>query len=114
YLCDSSGKIIYHPRQIQITEGIYKENTIVNGRYRTGVYDEVFEGSRRKVVVDTISYTGWKLVGVIPYSAFTHGMLNIRYFVVLLTLLTIMMLVVVNRIVSARISSPIMKLNDSV
>ena len=41
-------------------------------------------------------------------------MLNIRYFVVLLTLLTIMMLVVVNRIVSARISSPIMKLNDSV
>ena len=65
-------------------------------------------------MVDTISYTGWKLVGVIPYSAFTHGMLNIRYFVVLLTLLTIMMLVVVNRIVSARISSPIMKLNDSV
>lgn len=114
YLCDSNGKIIYHPKQIQITEGIYEENTIVNGRYRTGIYDEVFEGSRRKVVVDTISYTGWKLVGVIPYSAFTHGMLNIRYFVVLFTLLTMMMLVVVNRIVSARISSPIMKLNDSV
>lgn len=114
YLCDSSGQIIYHPRQIQISEGIYKENTSVNGRYKNGVYDEVFGGVRRKVVVDTISYTGWKLVGVIPYQSFSYGMLNISYFVVLLMLLTTMMLVVVNRIVSLRISSPIMKLNDSV
>ena len=30
YLCDSSGQIIYHPRQIQISEGIYKENTSVS------------------------------------------------------------------------------------
>ena len=114
YLCDSSGQIIYHPRQIQIREGIYKENTSVNGRYKNGVYDEVFGGVRRKVVVDTISYTGWKLVGVIPYQSFSYGMLNISYFVVLLMLLTTMMLMVVNRIVSLRISSPIMKLNDSV
>lgn len=114
YLCDSSGQIIYHPRQIQISEGIYKENTSVNGRYKNGVYDEVFGGVRRKVVVDTVSYTGWKLVGVIPYQSFSYGMLNISYFVVLLMLLTTMMLVVVNRIVSLRISSPIMKLNDSV
>lgn len=114
YLCDSSGQIIYHPRQIQISEGIYKENTSVNGRYKNGVYDEVFGGVRRKVVVDTISYTGWKLVGVIPYQSFSYGMLNISYFVVLLMLLMTMMLMVVNRIVSLRISSPIMKLNDSV
>ena len=114
YLCDSSGEIIYHPRQIQINEGICEENTIVNSRYKTGIYDEVFGGSRRKVVVESISYTGWKLIGVIPYSAFTVGMINIRYFAILLMLLTVMMLVVVNRIVSLRISSPIMKLNDSV
>lgn len=115
YLCDSSGEIIYHPRQIQISEGIYKENAVVNGGYEEGVYDEIFDGGRRKVVVDTISYTGWKLIGVIPYeSSFTHGMINIQYFVVLLMLLTFMMIVVVNRIVSVRISRPIMKLNDSV
>ena len=114
YLCDSSGEIIYHPRQIQISEGLYKENTDVNGKYENGVYDEYFAGNSRKVVVDTISYTGWKLVGVIPYDSFTKGMLNMQYFVALLTLLTFMMLMAVNRIVSVRISSPIMKLNDSV
>lgn len=66
------------------------------------------------MIVNTISYTGWKLVGVIPYSVFNHGMFNIRYFIVILMLLMAMMLAVINRVVSVRISSPILKLNDSV
>ena len=74
----------------------------------------MFEGERRKVLVNTISYTGWKLVGVIPYSVFTHDMFNIRYFIVMLILLMAMMLAVINRVVSVRISSPILKLNASV
>lgn len=114
YLCDSNGEIIYHPRQIQISDGIYDENSKRAATYKDGVYDEAFEGENRKVVVNTISYTGWKLVGVIPYSTFNHGMVNIRYFVAILILLMTMMLVVINRVVSLRISSPILKLNRSV
>ena len=114
YLCDSNGEIIYHPKQIQISDGIYDENNRQASAYKDGVYDETFEGENRKVVVNTVSYTGWKLVGVIPYSTFNHGMVNIRYFVAMLILLMTMMLVVINRIVSLRISSPILKLNHSV
>ena len=114
YLCDSNGEIIYHPRQIQISDGIYDENNRQASAYKDGVYDETFEGENRKVVVNTVSYTGWKLVGVIPYSTFNHGMVNIRYFLAMLILLMTMMLVVINRIVSLRISSPILKLNHSV
>lgn len=114
YLCDSNGEIIYHMRQIQISNGISSESSIAAAKYKDGVYDEVFEGKRRKIIVNTISYTGWKLVGVIPYSSFTHGMFNVRYFIVILMLLMAMMLVVINRIVSVRISRPILKLNDSV
>ena len=114
YLCDSNGEIIYHPRQIQISDGIYDENNIQAAVYKDGVYNESFKGENRKVVVNTISYTGWKLVGVIPYSTFNHGMVNIRYFVAMLIILMTMMLVVINRVVSLRISSPILKLNHSV
>ena len=114
YLCDSSGEIIYHPRKIQISEGIANENNDTESGYKDGVYDETFEGEHRKVIVNTISYTGWKLVGVIPYSTFTSGMLNMRYFVGMLMLLTAMMLVVINRVVSVGISRPILRLNDSV
>ncbi len=114
YLCDSKGEIIYHMKQTQISDGIFSENSETAAKYKDGVYDEVFEGERRKVVVSTISYTGWKLVGVIPYSTFTHGMISMRYFIVMLMLLMAMMLVIINRVVSVRISSPIMKLNNSV
>lgn len=114
YLCDSKGEIIYHMKQTQISDGIFSENSETAAKYKDGVYDEVFEGEHRKVVVSTISYTGWKLVGVIPYSTFTHGMISMRYFIVMLMLLMAMMLVIINRVVSVRISSPIMNLNNSV
>lgn len=114
YLCDSNGEIIYHPRQVQISDGIYKENTKTVAEYKEGIYDEKFEGERRKVIVNTISYTGWKLVGVIPYSTFTNGMMDIRYFIGMIMVLLAMMLVIINRVVSAKISSPILKLNHSV
>ncbi len=114
YLCDGSGQIIYHMRQVQISKGIAHENNEAAAKWKDGVYDEFFEGEHRKIIVNTISYTGWKLVGVIPYSAFTHGMFNIRYFIVMLMLFMGMMLAVVNRLVSLRISRPILKLNQSV
>ena len=114
YLCDSNGEIIYHHRQLQLSNGIGSENNQAVADYKEGVYDEVFQGQRRKVIVNAISYTGWKRVGVIPYSAFTHGMVNIRYFIIMLTLLMAMMLVFINRVVSVRISRPILKLNHSV
>lgn len=114
YLCDNNGQIIYHPRQIQISDGICKENSWVAASYKDGVYDEQFEGVQRKVIVNTVSYTGWKLVGVIPYSLFSHEMINIRYFIVMVILLMAMMLIIINRVVTQRISRPILKLNHSV
>lgn len=114
YLCDRNGEIIYHPRQIQISDGICKESSIETANYKDGVYEEKFGGERRKIVVNTISYTGWRLVGVIPYRAFTHGMVDVRYFVGILMILMAMMLVILNRVVSVKISSPILRLNESV
>lgn len=114
YLCDNNGQIIYHPRQIQISDGICKENSSVAASYKDGVYDEEFEGVQRKVIVNTVSYTGWKLVGVIPYTLFSHEMINIRYFIVMVILLMAMMLIIINRVVTQRISRPILKLNHSV
>lgn len=114
YLCDNNGQIIYHPRQIQISDGICRENSSVAASYKDGVYDEEFEDVQRKVIVNTISYTGWKLVGVIPYSLFSHEMINIRYFIGMVILLMAMMLIIINRVVTQRISRPILKLNHSV
>lgn len=114
YLCDKDGQIIYHPQQVQIRKGITDENNEAMADLKEGIYDEEFNGKHRKVIVNTISYTGWKLIGVIPDSILTHEMLGIQQVAALLVLLMAMMLIIVNRIVSARISRPILKLNHSV
>ncbi len=114
YLCDSNGRIIYHRQQAQIRKGFSSENSMKAAAYKDGVYDDTFDGSRRKIIVNTISYTGWKLVGIIPDATFTHGMFDIRYFIVILILFMAMMLAVINRVISDRISSPVLKLQQSV
>lgn len=65
-------------------------------------------------MVGAISYTGWRLVCVMPYEIFTNKMADVKQFVLLILLLMAMMLVFVNRIISVRISRPIMKLDHSV
>ena len=82
--------------------------------YKDGVYEDAFKGENRKLVVNTISYTGWKLIGVIPYSTFNRGMVNIRYFIAMLMLLMAMMLVVINRGEISVNFQPDFELNHSV
>ena len=114
YLCDGSGELIYHPRMIQIGAEKYRENSTEASQYDDGVHEEVFEGVRRVVIVKTISYTGWKLVGVIPTSGFRLGAGSTQYFTALVLLATILALLVINRLVTIRITSPILRLNRSI
>lgn len=114
YLCDSQGNIIYHPDQIQINKGITKENNIAVANYKEGVHEEKFNGEKRKVIVNDISYTGWKLVGVVPASTFTQDMLQTGLFFGLFMVLMAMVLVAINRLISLKISRPLQQLNASV
>ena len=114
YLCDDTGRIIYHPRQMQIASGMYKENNLEDVKYEDGSHEERFEGKKRIVVVDTVSYTGWKLISVIPVESFRMGMISMKYFVIMLVSLAFLIILVMNRLISNRVAYPIIALNDSV
>ena len=114
YLCDSNGELIYHPRMIQIGVDKYRENNLTASDYEDGVHEEIFEGERRVVIVKTISYTGWKLVGVIPMSGFRLGTVSTQFFTFLVLLVTFLALLLINRLVTNRITSPILRLNRSI
>lgn len=114
YLCDGEGNIIYHPHQARIDNGMETESSVKAASSKEKTYDEYLEKNHRKVMVSPISYTGWRLVCVMPYKIFTNKMADVKMFVLLIVLLMAMMLVFVNRIISVRISRPIMKLDHSV
>ena len=114
YLMASDGEIIYHPKQNLIHIGLYQENNDMAAGYEDTTVKENFHGEKRLVTVKTISYTGWKLVSVVPMKSFSMGMTGMRNLAVLLVALTVLAAVILNQMVSARISKPLRRLNDSV
>jgi two-component system sensor histidine kinase YesM len=114
YLADSRGQLISHPEIVEIKDGFRDENNKALADYYTGKYEEVFKGHKRTVLINTVSYTGWKMVAVIPSSAFRKGMMNIRLFIMMAVALTAFMVLLINRIVARRISLPILKLDEAV
>ena len=114
YLCDNNGAIIYHPMQMQIEAGLFNENNTVAATYDDGSHKEEYLGEERIVTVSTMSYTGWKLVSVIPTSNSYLGMKDIRYFVMMIISITLLAMLILNRLVARRVTRPITKLNDSI
>lgn len=114
YLMAPDGEIIYHPKQNLIHMGLYEENNTEAAGYEDTTVKENFHGEKRLVTVKTISYTGWKLISVVPMKSFSMGMTGMRNLVVLLVALTVLAAVMLNQMVSARISKPLRRLNDSV
>ena len=47
---------------------LLEENNLHAAQYPDGSHEELFQGRQRQVIVRTVGYTGWKLVGVVPLN----------------------------------------------
>lgn len=114
YLIDSNGEIIYHPKQNLINSSLLHENNEVAATYEDGTHDEDFEGKNRIVTVNTVGYTGWKIINVTSANEFYMSYNQMRFFTVMIIALTIFLIFFANQFVSYLIGNPIKKLDDSV
>ena len=114
YLCDEQGDIIYHPRQKLLNAGLLTEGNYAAALLPDGSYTDTVGGQERITIIKTVSYTGWKLVGVMPMDSLRISLDKMQYLVVLMLALSILGMVLVNQFVTARITRPILKLEESV
>ncbi len=114
YLIDKNGEIVYHPKQKLIYSGLYHENNLAAAGYTDGMHEETFGGVQRQVVVKSTGYTGWRIVSVIPNSAFAVGLGQMPLLAVVIVALAIMLLAALNTFVSRMVANPIKKLDKSV
>ncbi len=114
YLTDSDGTIIYHPKQMQISSGLTQENNLAVPDYEDGITEETFNGESRVVITDTIAYTGWRLISVIPASSFSLTLSQMRYFVFFVITIMVLAVILVNRFVAERISRPVTSLDEAI
>ena len=96
-----------------INSGDYKENNMKAALYKDGLHNEEFEGENRNVVVDTVGYTGWKLVAVSSANPSIYEN-RVRYIVILLVAVTFLILMFINRFISRFVSRPLYVLAESI
>lgn len=113
YLCSGSGEIIYHPRMSLINAGLFEEKTVTESR-SDGVYHDWQGGKSSVTIIKTVSYTGWKLVSVIPLRDDIIGMGKTQYFVVFVLSFSLLGVLILNQLVSGSVTSPLRKLDESV
>lgn len=114
YLCSRDGEIIYHPRWTEINRGLFKEKNNKAASYEDGIYEMKTDGQKENIVVGSVAYTGWKLIGVVPESVQETSINRFRYYIITTILILVMMLLQVNRFISRKISRPIRDLDESV
>ena len=114
YLCSRDGEIIYHPRWTEINRGLFKEKNNKAASYEDGIYEMRTDGQKENIVVGSVAYTGWKLIGVVPESVQETSINKFRYYIITTILILVMMLLQVNRFISRKISRPIRELDESV
>lgn len=114
YLIDRNGEIIYHPQQQAIYSNLVQENNRTAATYEDGDHTETFAGKERVVIVKTVGYTGWKLVSVTPVQEFSVNLNQIRFFTVLIAMISIVLIIFGNVLISAKVTDPIRKLDKSI
>ena len=114
YLIDSSGELIYHPRQQLIYAGLLEENNLAAANYTDGTHTETFQGQRRSVTVKTVGYTGWKLVGVVPRANMLDNYGQLVLFFLFVVFFSIFLLVFANLRLSEWITAPMKQLDRAV
>ncbi|MGL4741863.1 MAG: sensor histidine kinase [Sarcina sp.] len=110
YLTNNIGNIIYYPDKIQD----FTENNAISSQYSDGSIYEEFNGMKRLITLKTVGYTAWKIVSVIPTSDITNMYRGIGVFFVMLMILMILILIFVNKLVSKKISGPLINLTNKV
>lgn len=115
YLMANDGTLIYHPYQSRIQAGQFTEATETALHYhQDGAHSEINEDGEQIVIVQTVSYTGWKLVGVIPRSILSFNERETRSLIVMIVSLTALALVIINRALARQVSDPLIRLNDAI
>ncbi len=114
YLMSSDGTILYHPKQQLIATGLFREDSAYAATLSDGSHT-IDTGSRRcTLIVRSAGYTGWKVVGVIPQVGLTLDSAQDLLFLLMIFLVYFEGLVLINALLSNRLTRPIQQLENSV
>ncbi|HOF99947.1 MAG TPA: sensor histidine kinase [Clostridia bacterium] len=114
YLTGSDGTILYHPKQQLIATGRYLEDSASAAALSDGTHTVETGARPSTLIVRSAGYTGWKVVGVIPQVGLTLDTARDFLFLAMIFLAYFAALVLINALISTRLTRPIQQLENSV
>lgn len=114
YLVGPSGEIIYHPSDQLVASGQLERIPLESTGYKNGDYSLNTKSGKVQVILRTVGYTGWLVVGVLPQPELNLSSMQNLLFVLIILLVYFLIILVVNSLISTRLTLPIKKLEKSV
>ncbi|WP_317367159.1 sensor histidine kinase [uncultured Tyzzerella sp.] len=114
YLANNKGDIVYHPRQQLIYYNLIEENNKKNSLLEKGVYVEDYENYERIVNVKPLDAINWTMIGITPVINMKKEYINIGIFILSILLFAISLILILNMILSYKITMPIKELEKAV
>ena len=112
YFLSNDGEVIYHPRQEAIDNGSFKEDFGGVDEHVYGMYISQFGGHERLTIIQTVSQTRWRIVGVAMMDELMDDLSLFRVGLIMLAAVMIIISVIVTSIVSQRITRPLRRLES--
>lgn len=113
YLIDSKGNIVYHPQQQLINIGLKSENIEDVQAHVFGRFFDKSNGENRLIIVQTVNYCRWRIVGVAYTDEIVTARKEISCFLLWILLFSILFVIFISSFISSKISDPIKKLEKS-
>ena len=110
YFISNDGEIIYHPKQEEIDRGTFHEDLEGVRNHVYGTYISGFDGHERLTVIQTVSQTRWRIVGVAMMDEIMNDLGFFQTVLIILTIVMISISIVITAIISKHITSPLRRL----
>jgi two-component system sensor histidine kinase YesM len=110
YILDSAGNIVYHPQQQLINAGLKSENLDDVLEHVFGRFFDEQDGEKRLIIIDTVNYARWRIVGIAYMDEIVYNMNDIGGYVVGILLFGILFSIFISLFISSKISQPIKRL----
>lgn len=114
FLMDRDGNLIYHPKHAQINTGFLEHPPVCLASYADGSYEIENAGQKSMYCVETVGYTGWKLISVSSREELDMADLKYKLFVVTMILLVLLGSMIISSYLSRVLTEPIRNLEADV
>lgn len=107
YIISNDGNIVFHPRMGEIGKGTFSEDLESVEEHVYGTYISEFAGRKRLTIIQTVSQTRWRIVGVAFMDELLHPLFFFRLTLVFLMITSIIVATFVSRGISNRLTRPL-------